>query len=143
MSCASSHQFFLFTSFLFSRYKCRVIQWIGKQNFQLSQNVLDTLYGQTLVWGGMFYAPLLPLLNLIFIFITFYVKKFSLYHLCNISQKFFRESTLRIMFHFVLLLGLLTVFLPLSYLWTRYVRSIHTADQRGLVKIQILKGNLG
>ncbi|KAG8565130.1 hypothetical protein GDO81_012726 [Engystomops pustulosus] len=108
----------LLWSFLFSRYKCRVIQWIGKQNFQLSQNVLDTLYGQTLVWGGMFYAPLLPLLNLIFIFITFYVKKFSLYHLCNISQKFFRESTLRIMFHFVLLLGLLTVFLPLSYLWT-------------------------
>lgn len=66
---------FSFTSFLFSRYKWRVIRWLGKERFQLSQNVLDTVYGQTLVWGGMFYAPLLPLLYLIFIFITFYIKK--------------------------------------------------------------------
>ncbi|KAM4032913.1 transmembrane channel-like protein 8 [Anomaloglossus baeobatrachus] len=105
-------------SFLFSRYQCCVIRWLGKAKFHLSQNVLDTVYGQTLVWGGMFYAPLLPLLNLIFIFITFYIKKFSLYHLCDVSKKLFQESTLRIQFYFVLLLGLLTVFLPLSYLLT-------------------------
>ncbi|KAM3920768.1 transmembrane channel-like protein 8 [Leptodactylus fuscus] len=105
-------------SFLFSRYQYRVIRWLGRERFRLSQNVLDSVYGQTLVWGGMFYAPLLPLLNLIFIFITFYIKKFSLYYLCDVSNKLFRESTLRIMFHFVLLLGLMTVFLPLSYLLT-------------------------
>ncbi|XP_075702204.1 transmembrane channel-like protein 8 [Rhinoderma darwinii] len=105
-------------SFLFSCYQCRVIRWLGKEKFQLSQNVLDTVYGQTLVWGGMFYAPLLPLLNLFFIYITFYIKKFSLYHLCDVSKKLFRESTLRILFHFVLLLGLLTVLFPLSYLLT-------------------------
>ncbi|KAG9468691.1 hypothetical protein GDO78_022140, partial [Eleutherodactylus coqui] len=62
-------------SFLVSRFQCRVIRWLGKEKFQLSQNVLDTVYSQTLVWGGMFYAPLLPLLNLIFFFITFYIKK--------------------------------------------------------------------
>ncbi|XP_075072828.1 transmembrane channel-like protein 8 isoform X2 [Mixophyes fleayi] len=104
--------------FLISRSQCRVVRWLGKEKFHLSQNVLDTVYGQTLVWGGMFYAPLLPLVNLIFIFITFYIKKFSLYRLCDVSQKLFRESTLRILFHFVLLLGLMTVFFPVIYLVT-------------------------
>ncbi|XP_069608618.1 transmembrane channel-like protein 8 isoform X3 [Ranitomeya imitator] len=111
--------------FLFSRYQCWVIRWLGKERFHLSQNVLDAVYGQTLVWGGMFYAPLLPLLNLIFIFITFYIKKFSLIHLCDVSKKLFQESTLRIQFYFVLLLGLLTVYLPLSYLLT-HARPSHS-----------------
>lgn len=61
--------------FLVSRSQCLVVRWFGKEKFRLSQNVLDTVYSQTLVMGGMFYAPLLPLLNLIFIFITFYIKK--------------------------------------------------------------------
>ncbi|XP_056406137.1 transmembrane channel-like protein 8 isoform X2 [Hyla sarda] len=105
-------------SFLFSRYHCRFMRWLGKEKFLLSQNVLDTVYGQTVVWGGMFYAPLLPLLNLIFLFITFYIKKYFLYHLCDVSPKLFRESTLKILFHFVLFLGLMTVYFPLSYLLT-------------------------
>ncbi|XP_044156138.1 transmembrane channel-like protein 8 isoform X1 [Bufo gargarizans] len=105
-------------SLLFSRYQCRLIRWFGKEKFILSQNVLDMVYGQTLVWGGMFYTPLLPLLNLIFIFITFYIKKFSMFHLYDVSERLFQESTLRIMFNFVLFLGLMTVFLPLTYLLT-------------------------
>ncbi|CAI9538972.1 unnamed protein product, partial [Staurois parvus] len=78
--------------FLISRLQCRVVRWLGKEKFHLSQNVLDTVYSQTLVMGGMFYAPLLPLLNLIFIFITFYIKKYSLYRLCDVSKKLYRAS---------------------------------------------------
>ncbi|XP_069808329.1 transmembrane channel-like protein 8 isoform X1 [Dendropsophus ebraccatus] len=112
-------------SFLFSRYQCRLVRWLGKEKFCLSQNVLNTVYGQTVVWGGMFYSPLLPLLNLIFLFITYYIKKYSLYHLCDVSPKLFRESTLKILFHFVLFLGLMKVFFPLSYLLTS-ARPSHT-----------------
>ncbi|XP_073463036.1 transmembrane channel-like protein 8 isoform X2 [Aquarana catesbeiana] len=111
--------------FLVSRSQCQVVRWFGKEKFRLSQNVLDTVYSQTLVMGGMFYAPLLPLLNLIFIFITFYIKKYSLYRLCDVSKKLYRASTLRIIFCFVLLLGLITVFLPLIYLVTS-VRPSHS-----------------
>ncbi|KAM9296771.1 transmembrane channel-like protein 8 [Gastrophryne carolinensis] len=102
--------------FLLSRWLWT--RWISRQTFPLSQNVLDAVYGQTLVLGGLFYAPLLPLLNLAFLFFTFYIKKFSLYRLCNASKKLHRESTLRMLFYFVLLLGILTVFLPLIYLIT-------------------------
>ncbi|XP_040186989.1 transmembrane channel-like protein 8 isoform X2 [Rana temporaria] len=111
--------------FLVSRSQCRVVRWFGKEKFCLSQNVLDTVYSQTLVMGGMFYAPLLPLLNLIFIFITFYIKKYSLYRLCDVSKRLYRASTMRIIFCFVLLLGLITVFLPLIYLVTS-IRPSHS-----------------
>ncbi|KAM5135476.1 transmembrane channel-like protein 8 [Mantella aurantiaca] len=110
---------------LVSRSQCRLVRWLGKEKFQLSQNVLDTVYSQTLVMGGMFYAPLLPLLNLIFTLITFYIKKYSLYRLCDVSRKLYRASTLRILFCFVLLLGLMTVFLPLIYLVTS-IRPSHS-----------------
>ncbi|KAM4663062.1 transmembrane channel-like protein 8 isoform 2-T2 [Discoglossus pictus] len=105
--------------FLVSRSQCCLVRWLGQEKFQLSQNVLDMVYEQTLVWGGLFYAPLLPLFNIIFIFIIFYIKKFSLYRLCDVSQRLFRDSASRILFHFVLLLGLMTVFLPLIYMVTR------------------------
>ncbi|KAE8575680.1 hypothetical protein XENTR_v10003912 [Xenopus tropicalis] len=98
--------------------QCWLISWLNQEQFQLPQNVLDTVYGQTLVWGGLFYVPLLSLLNIIFIFITFYVKKYYLYHLCDSPRKLFRASTLRILFYFVLFLGLLTVYLPLIYIVT-------------------------
>ncbi|KAM8945681.1 transmembrane channel-like protein 8 [Pelodytes ibericus] len=104
--------------FLVSRFQWQVVRWLGKEKFQMPQSVLDTVYGQTLVWGGLFYAPLLPLLNIVFIFITFYIKKFALYRLCDASQKKFSESTSRILFYFVLLLGLMTTFFPLIYIVT-------------------------
>ncbi|XP_072259529.1 transmembrane channel-like protein 8 isoform X2 [Pyxicephalus adspersus] len=111
--------------FLVSKSRFCFLRWLGKEKFRLSQNVLDTVYSQTLVMGGMFYVPLLPLLNLVFIFITFYIKKYSLYHLCDVSKKLYRASTLRIIFCFVLLLGLMTVFLPLLYLVTS-IRPSHS-----------------
>ncbi|KAG8446432.1 hypothetical protein GDO86_014039 [Hymenochirus boettgeri] len=114
--------------FLSSRFHCRLIHWLSPKQFRLPQNILDVVYGQTLVWGGLFYAPLLPLLYLIYIFITFYVKRFYLYHACDTPQKLYRESTSRILFHFVLLLGLITILLPLLYM----VVSAHPSPSCGL-----------
>ncbi|XP_041431867.1 transmembrane channel-like protein 8 isoform X2 [Xenopus laevis] len=104
--------------FMASRYQCWLISWLSQEQFQLPLNVLDMVYGQTLVWGGLFYVPLLSLLNIIFIFITFYVKKYYLYHLCDAPQKLFRESTSRIFFYFALFLSLMTIYFPLIYMVT-------------------------
>lgn len=41
----------------------------------MPKNVLDIVAGQTITWMGLFYCPLLPLLNSVFIFLTFYIKK--------------------------------------------------------------------
>lgn len=41
----------------------------------MPKNVLDIVAAQTVTWMGLFYCPLLPLFNSVFIFLTFYIKK--------------------------------------------------------------------
>lgn len=49
--------------------------WLDREEFLVPKNVLDIVAGQTITWMGLFYCPLLPLLNSVFIFLTFYIKK--------------------------------------------------------------------
>nr|XP_033817952.1 transmembrane channel-like protein 8 isoform X2 [Geotrypetes seraphini] len=93
----------------------KLAHWIGKEEFLVPQNILDAVYEQTIIWIGMFYSPLLPLLNVVFIFITFYVKKYTLCHICKPSKRMFRASSSKFFFHFVLFLGLMMALYPLMY----------------------------
>ncbi|XP_030151589.1 transmembrane channel-like protein 8 isoform X2 [Lynx canadensis] len=78
--------------------------WLDREEFLVPKNVLDIVAGQTITWMGLFYCPLLPLLNSVFIFLTFYIKKL------------------------VLILGLLLAVVPLGYV----VSSIHSSWDCGL-----------
>lgn len=49
--------------------------WLGREEFLVPKNVLDIVAAQTVTWMGLFYCPLLPLLNSVFLFLTFYIKK--------------------------------------------------------------------
>lgn len=49
--------------------------WLDREEFQVPKNVLDIVAGQTITWMGLYYCPLLPLLQSTFIFLTFYLKK--------------------------------------------------------------------
>ena len=60
---------------LVERFSGRFWAWLDREEFLLPKNVLDIVEGQTVTWMGLFYCPLLPLLNSIFIFLTFYIKK--------------------------------------------------------------------
>ncbi|XP_078509987.1 transmembrane channel-like protein 8 isoform X1 [Lissotriton helveticus] len=91
----------------------RLAQWYGKGEFDVSVNILDIVDEQTVVWIGLFYAPLLPLINSIFLFITFYIKKYMLFSLCKPSKTLFRASSSKFLFQFVLLLGLSLASVPL------------------------------
>lgn len=51
------------------------VQWLGLQEFGISDNVLDIIYGQTICWIGTFFSPLLPAIATIKYFIIFYIKK--------------------------------------------------------------------
>ncbi|XP_069511359.1 transmembrane channel-like protein 8 isoform X2 [Ambystoma mexicanum] len=93
----------------------RLTRWIGKEEFVLPLYILDIVAGQTVVWIGIFYCPLLPLLNSISLFVTFYLTKFNLCNLCKPSKKLFRASSSKFFFQFVLLLGLSLAVIPLLY----------------------------
>ncbi|XP_053426531.1 transmembrane channel-like protein 8 isoform X2 [Nycticebus coucang] len=102
--------------------------WLGREEFLVPKNVLDIVAGQTVTWMGLFYCPLLPLLNSIFIFLTFYIKKYALLRNSRASPRLFRASSSTFFFQLVLLLGLLLAAVPLGYV----VSSVHSSWDCGL-----------
>ncbi|KAM9222813.1 LOW QUALITY PROTEIN: transmembrane channel-like protein 7 [Leptosomus discolor] len=90
------------------------LQWCGSQEFGISDNVLEIIYGQTICWIGTFFSPLLPAIATIKYFIIFYVKKTSLIQTCKPAAKPIRASGSNFFFLVVLLIGLLLAFIPLG-----------------------------
>ncbi|XP_074925173.1 transmembrane channel-like protein 5 [Chelonoidis abingdonii] len=59
-------------------------------------------YTQTLGWIGIFFAPLMPAMQIISFFIIFYVKKVSLMRNCQPPRKVWRASQMTTLFIFLL-----------------------------------------
>ncbi|XP_059006440.1 transmembrane channel-like protein 8 isoform X1 [Mustela lutreola] len=113
---------------LVERFSGRFWTWLDREEFLVPKNVLDIVAGQTITWMGLFYCPLLPLLNSVFIFLTFYIKKYTLMRNSRASPRRFRASSSTFFFQLVLLLGLLLAVVPLGYV----VSSIHSSWDCGL-----------
>ncbi|VCW77945.1 unnamed protein product, partial [Gulo gulo] len=113
---------------LVERFSGRFWTWLDREEFLVPKNVLDIVAGQTITWMGLFYCPLLPLLNSVFIFLTFYIKKYTLMRNSRASPRRFRASSSTFFFQLVLLLGLLLAVMPLGYV----VSSIHSSWDCGL-----------
>ncbi|XP_008284064.1 transmembrane channel-like protein 4 [Stegastes partitus] len=91
---------------LVDNWSSRLTQWFGRQEFVVPSNVLGLVYGQTVVWTGALFCPLLPLINTIKFVCLFYCKKITLFQNCRPAVKTFRSTTSNFFFLFVLLLGL-------------------------------------
>ncbi|KAF6097701.1 transmembrane channel like 8 [Phyllostomus discolor] len=113
---------------LVERFSGRFWAWLDREEFLVPKNVLDIVAGQTVTWMGLFFCPLLPLLNSIFIFLTFYIKKYNLLRNSKASSRRFRASSSTFFFQLVLILGLLLATVPLGYV----VSSIHSSWDCGL-----------
>ncbi|XP_035527485.1 transmembrane channel-like protein 7 [Morone saxatilis] len=83
----------------------KLAQWVGRQEFVVSSNVLGLVYGQTVVWTGALFCPLLPLINTVKFFILFYCKRITLFNNCRPALKTFRSTTSTFFFLVVLLFG--------------------------------------
>ncbi|XP_069916341.1 transmembrane channel-like protein 8 isoform X3 [Oryctolagus cuniculus] len=105
---------------LVERLSGRFWAWLGREEFLVPKNVLDIVAGQTVTWMGLFYCPLLPLLNSVFIFLTFYIKKYTLLRNSRAPRRLFRASSTTFFFQLVLLLGLLLAAAPLGYVVSRW-----------------------
>ncbi|KAM4025487.1 transmembrane channel-like protein 5 isoform 2-T2 [Anomaloglossus baeobatrachus] len=98
--------FVLFGSFfgeflrkIIGTYCCKTL---GTPEFDIARNVLDLIYAQTLAWIGIFFSPLLPILQMIKLFIIFYVKKVSLMMNCIPPRRAWRASQMTTIFIFLL-----------------------------------------
>ncbi|NXS80628.1 TMC7 protein, partial [Erpornis zantholeuca] len=99
---------------LVTHCSCKLIQWFGQKEFQISDNVLEIIYGQTICWIGTFFSPLLPAIATIKYFIVFYVKKIILKHTSKPAGRPIRVSGSNFFFLAVLLIGLILAFIPLG-----------------------------
>lgn len=64
----------------------KLTQWVGRQEFVVPANVLGLVYGQTVVWTGALFCPLLPVINAVKFIILFYCKKVKM-SLCKVFLK--------------------------------------------------------
>ncbi|XP_061531454.1 LOW QUALITY PROTEIN: transmembrane channel-like protein 7 [Phycodurus eques] len=90
---------------LVDNWSNKATRWFGRQEFVVSANVLDLVYGQTVVWTGALFCPLLPVINTVKFVILFYCKKVTLFYNCRPALKTFRSTTSTFVFLVVLLFG--------------------------------------
>ncbi|XP_069839856.1 transmembrane channel-like protein 7 [Dendropsophus ebraccatus] len=99
---------------LVTNWSWRPFQWWGQQEFEIPQNVLELVYGQTICWIGAFYSPLLPAIATLKYFIIFYVKKITLMENCRPPTRPFRASSSNFFFLVILLIGLILACIPVG-----------------------------
>uniref|UniRef100_A0A3Q3W1X3 Transmembrane channel-like protein n=1 Tax=Mola mola TaxID=94237 RepID=A0A3Q3W1X3_MOLML len=88
---------------------------LGNQYFLIQFNVLDLVYIQTVSWVGVYYCPLLPMIGTLTLTATFYINKFTVLRCCVAEQRMFRGSSSSVLFHLMLVIGLLMAGVSLGY----------------------------
>ncbi|CAM4381124.1 unnamed protein product [Leuciscus chuanchicus] len=74
------------------------IQSLGVPEFDIARNVLDLIYAQTLAWIGIYFSPLLPVMQVFKLFIIFYLKKISLSMNCQPPKHTGRAAQIQTVF---------------------------------------------
>uniref|UniRef100_A0A7N4V0A0 Transmembrane channel-like protein n=1 Tax=Sarcophilus harrisii TaxID=9305 RepID=A0A7N4V0A0_SARHA len=134
---------FLFSLFdsIFGEFLRRIIgttliKSLGVPEFDIARNVLELIYTQTLLWIGIFFSPLLPLIHMITLFIMFYMKRVSLLMNCQPPSKAWRASQMMTLFIFLLFFPSFTgVLCVLAITVWRLKPSPHCGPFQGLPSI--------
>ncbi|KAM7009674.1 transmembrane channel-like protein 5 [Tautogolabrus adspersus] len=87
-----------FGEFLSNVIGTRLVPRLGLPEFDVARNVLELIYAQTLAWIGIYFSPLLPVIQIIKFFILFYLKKVSLTQNCQPPRRSGRAAQMQTIF---------------------------------------------
>ncbi|XP_034452240.1 transmembrane channel-like protein 5 [Hippoglossus hippoglossus] len=95
--------FFLMLGSFFGEFLSNVIGTtllprLGVPEFDIARNVLELIYAQTLAWVGIYFSPLLPAIQIVKLFILFYLKKVSLTQNCQPPRRTGRAAQMQTTF---------------------------------------------
>uniref|UniRef100_H3D3E8 Transmembrane channel-like protein n=1 Tax=Tetraodon nigroviridis TaxID=99883 RepID=H3D3E8_TETNG len=84
-----------FGEFLRNLIGRKLLPNLGVPEFDVARNVFELIYAQTLVWIGIYFSPLLPVIQILKCFIFFYVKKVSLAQNCQPPRRTGRAAQMQ------------------------------------------------
>eukprot|EP00118_Oscarella_pearsei_P006656 m.30501 g.30501 ORF g.30501 m.30501 type:complete len:701 (+) comp31349_c0_seq2:60-2162(+) len=99
---------------LFVRYICGK-KLIGFHEFSITSNILGLIYGQSLIWLGTLFCPVLPALQVIKLFFVFYMRRIAVVYTNVPPKRIYRASRSGNFVQVLLLLVLFACILPFGY----------------------------
>ncbi|CAL4120848.1 unnamed protein product, partial [Meganyctiphanes norvegica] len=87
--------------------------------FNISRNTLQLIYNQTLLWFGLFYIPLAPLIVIVKMILLFYMQKIALLKFQRPAESPWRAAQTETLFFALTLLALILAFMAYGYVMVK------------------------
>ncbi|XP_052245984.1 transmembrane channel-like protein 7 [Dreissena polymorpha] len=98
-----------------SKCQCSLVKTIAQSEFNLPSNILDLVYSQTLLWIGIYFAPLISAVSVVCYFTIFYVKYLSAMYLTVPPEKPYPASKSNSFFTIILMVAFFMICVPVGY----------------------------
>ncbi|XP_076061142.1 transmembrane channel-like protein 7 isoform X1 [Oratosquilla oratoria] len=89
------------------------------QDFNIARNTLHLIYSQTLLWAGLFFCPLAPIIVALKMVITFYLQKVSIVRNLKPTRRPWRAAQTETVFSALTLLSLILAFMAYGFVLAR------------------------
>ncbi|KAK4874902.1 hypothetical protein RN001_014262 [Aquatica leii] len=99
----------------FVLYK-KVWKNMGAPKFDIARHTLQLMYNQTLFWVGFYFSPLLSVVVVLKLWLSWYIRRTCVLYFCEPSSKSWRSSQTQTLFLILSFLSLLLVLITFGYI---------------------------